>query len=164
MRSRGPVRMWASASATPQNASPYGLRWSFAPADAHIGTRRKTSTRGLESTFHNKVLIEEADISCINKSGHFHVLPTSAGRAQEPGCANVSANNRKSAPCVVKHLGLVASRHTSVESRGSSALFLSVLTTFIVSVQPNVGSSKQIGFLSLKRRSSHEVRTAEQVS
>jgi len=79
MRSRGPVRMWASASATPQNASPYGLRWSFAPADAHIGTRRKTSTRGLESTFHNKVLIEEADISCINKSGHFHVLPTSAG-------------------------------------------------------------------------------------
>jgi transposase len=31
-----PGRMGASASATPQNASPYGLRWGFAPADAPI--------------------------------------------------------------------------------------------------------------------------------
>src|SRR5262249_26501436 len=32
--------MWASASATPQNATPYGLRWGFAPADAHIRSGR----------------------------------------------------------------------------------------------------------------------------
>jgi transposase len=37
-----PARRGASASATPQNASPYGLRWGFAPADAPLRARKET--------------------------------------------------------------------------------------------------------------------------
>ena len=41
--------MKASASATPQNATPYGLRWGFAPADAFIwsGKRKQQQQKQL---------------------------------------------------------------------------------------------------------------------
>jgi hypothetical protein len=44
--------------------------------------RKKESTDEMsgikELTLQCKVLIEKADISRVNKSGHFHVLPTAA--------------------------------------------------------------------------------------
>jgi hypothetical protein len=44
-----PAPMGASASAPPQDAPPYGLRWGFAPADAPIGaekgSRKRTQTK-----------------------------------------------------------------------------------------------------------------------
>ena len=41
-----PGRMGPSASATPQNATPYGLRWGFAPADAPIRPEKQKREKG----------------------------------------------------------------------------------------------------------------------
>ncbi len=41
-----PGRMGTSASATPQDASPYGLRWGFAPADVPIRPEKQRKRKG----------------------------------------------------------------------------------------------------------------------
>ena len=69
--------------------APLGLRSSRCPHR----NRGKENHRTVELTLQHKVLFEKADTSRVNKSGHFHVLPT-AFQASLPGQRSGTAMNK----------------------------------------------------------------------